>query len=116
MYIGGSLRPLLLSDSVRSERKCFQILRARISNFSGGHYVTLTCPCSIAAMADMRTLKNDRTRAANSDVDILGKLDYWRACLHECGLHTEAMVMGRAASEIRILRGQVSEKISKRRA
>ena len=67
-------------------------------------------------MADMHKLNNDRTRAANSDVDILGKLDYWRACLHECGLHTEAMVMGRAASEIQILRGQVSEKISKRRA
>jgi hypothetical protein len=67
-------------------------------------------------MADMHKLTNDRTRAANSDVDILGKLDYWRACLHECGLHTEAMVMGRAASEIRILRGQVSEKMPKRRA
>ena len=68
-------------------------------------------------MADMHQLSNDRTRAANSDVDILGKLDYWRAALHECGLHAEAMVMGRAASEIRILRGQVSEKkISKRRA
>lgn len=68
-------------------------------------------------MADMHQLSNDRTRAANSDVDILGKLDYWRAALHECGLHAEAMVMGRAASEIRILRGQVSEKkMSKRRA
>lgn len=68
-------------------------------------------------MADMHQLNNDRTRAAGSDVDILGKLDYWRAALHECGLHAEAMVMGRAASEIRILRGQVSEKkISKRRA
>ena len=50
-----------------------------MSNFSGAHYVALTCPWSIAPMADMRTLKNDRTRAANSDVDILGKLDYWRA-------------------------------------
>jgi len=96
--------------------QCFRTSRARISNFSGAHYVTLTCPCSIAPMADMHKLNNDRTRAASSDVDILGKLDYWRACLHECGLHTEAMVMGRAASEIRILRGQVSEKISKRRA
>ena len=67
-------------------------------------------------MADMQQFNNDRTRAANSDVDILGKLDYWRAALHECGLHAEAMVMGRAASEIRILRGQVSEKRSKRRA
>jgi hypothetical protein len=36
--------------------------------------------------------------------------------LHERGLHAEAMVMGRAASEIRILRGQVSEKLPKRRA
>jgi hypothetical protein len=67
-------------------------------------------------MADLHSLDNDRTRAANSDVDILGKLDYWRAVLHESGLHTEAMVMGRAASEIRILRGQVSEKLTKRRA
>jgi len=67
-------------------------------------------------MADMHSLKNDRTRAADSDVDILGKLDYWRALLHERGLHTEAMVMGRAASEIRILRGQVGDKRSKRRA
>ncbi len=67
-------------------------------------------------MADMHILTNDRARAANSDADILGKLDYWRAALHECGLHTEAMVMGRAASEIQILRGQVSEKMPKRRA
>jgi hypothetical protein len=67
-------------------------------------------------MADMHSLNNDRTRAADSDVDVLGKLDYWRALLHERGLHTEAMVMGRAASEIRILRGQVGEKASKRRA
>jgi hypothetical protein len=67
-------------------------------------------------MADMHSLDNDRTRAADSDVDILGKLDYWRSLLHERGLHTEAMVMGRAASEIRILRGQVVEKRSKRRA
>jgi hypothetical protein len=67
-------------------------------------------------MADMHSLNNDRTRAADSDVDILGKLDYWRGLLHERGLHTEAMVMGCAASEIRILRGQVSERTSKRRA
>jgi hypothetical protein len=67
-------------------------------------------------MADMHSLNNDRTHAADSDVDILGKLDYWRGLLHERGLHTEAMVMGRAASEIRILRGQVSERTSKRRA
>jgi hypothetical protein len=67
-------------------------------------------------MANMHALNNDRTRAADSDVDILGKLDYWRALLHERGLHTEAMVMGRAASEIRILREQVSEKLTKRRA
>jgi hypothetical protein len=64
----------------------------------------------------MHTLNNERTRAANSDVDVLGKLDYWRAILHERGLHAEALVMGRAASEIRILRGQVSEKAPKRRA
>jgi hypothetical protein len=67
-------------------------------------------------MADMHPFNNERTRAAASEVDILGKLDYWRAALHERGLHTEAMVMGRAASEIRILRGQVSEKLPKRRA
>ena len=67
-------------------------------------------------MAYTHALNNDRTRAADSDVDILGKLDYWRALLHERGLHTEAMVMGRAASEIRILREQVSEKLTKRRA
>ena len=64
-------------------------------------------------MANMHALNNDRTRAADSDVDILGKLDYWRALLHERGLHTEAMVMGRAAAEIRILREQVSEKLTK---
>ena len=67
-------------------------------------------------MANMHALNNDRTRAADSDVDILGKLDYWRALLHERGLHTEAMVMVRAAAEIRILREQVSEKLTKRRA
>jgi hypothetical protein len=67
-------------------------------------------------MANMHELKNDRTRAANSDVDILGKLDYWRAALHERGLHTEALVMGCAASTIRILQGQVGEKRSGRRA
>ena len=67
-------------------------------------------------MADTHALNNDRTRAADSDVDILGKLVYWRDLLHERGLHTEAMVMGRAASEIRILREQVSEKLTKRRA
>jgi hypothetical protein len=67
-------------------------------------------------MADMHVLNNDRTRAAESDVDILGKLEYWRAALHESGLHAEAMVMGRAASEIRILRGQVREMTPKRRA
>ena len=74
------------------------------------------CRALVRAMADMHSLNNDRTRAADSDVDILGKLDYWRGLLHERGLHTEAMVMGRAASEIRILRGQVSERTSKRRA
>jgi hypothetical protein len=31
-------------------------------------------------------------------------------------LHAEALVMGRAASEIRILRGQVREMMPKRRA
>ena len=67
-------------------------------------------------MADMLILDNDRTRAAESDVDILGKLEYWRAELHECGLHAEAMVMDRAASEIRILRGRVREMPPKRRA
>jgi hypothetical protein len=67
-------------------------------------------------MGDMHSLNNDRTRAADSDVDVLGKLDYWRALLHERGLHAEAMVMGRAASEIKLLRGQVGEKTSKRRA
>jgi hypothetical protein len=67
-------------------------------------------------MKDVHPLNNDRTRAADSDVDILGKLDYWRATLHERGLHAEAMVMGRAASEIRILRGRVNERMPKRRA
>jgi hypothetical protein len=41
-------------------------------------------------MADVHKFNNDRARAANSEVDILGKLDYWRAALHErvpcCGL------------------------------
>jgi hypothetical protein len=63
-------------------------------------------------MANLHALRNDRTRAAESDVDILGKLDYWRALLHERGLHTEAMVMARAASEIRVLRGIVSDRMT----
>ena len=67
-------------------------------------------------MADSLALDTERTRAADSDVDIVGKLDYWRNLLHDRGLHTEAMVMGRAASEIRILRAQVDEKMRKRRA
>jgi hypothetical protein len=67
-------------------------------------------------MSQVQSLNNERTRASDSDVDILGKLDYWRAMLHERGLHAEAMVMGRAASEIRILRGRVSERMPKRRA
>ena len=67
-------------------------------------------------MANVHELDNDRARAANSEVDILGKLDYWRVALHERGLHTEAMVMACAASTIKILRGQVSEKMPKRRA
>jgi hypothetical protein len=67
-------------------------------------------------MADVHEFNNDRARAANSEANILSKLDYWRAALHERGLHTEALVMGRAASTIKILRGQVSEKSPKRRA
>jgi hypothetical protein len=67
-------------------------------------------------MADVHKLNNDRARAANSEADILGKLDYWRAGLHERGLHTEAMVMGCAASTIKILLGQLGEKTPKRRA
>jgi hypothetical protein len=66
-------------------------------------------------MADVHKFNNDRARAANSEVDIVGKLDYWRAALHERSLHTEAMAMGCAASTIKILRGQVSEKLAKRR-
>jgi hypothetical protein len=67
-------------------------------------------------MADPLALENDRTRAAHMDVDILGKLDYWRTLLHDRGLHTEALVMGRTASEIRLLRAQVDERVRKRRA
>jgi hypothetical protein len=67
-------------------------------------------------MAKVHKLNNDRARAADTEVDILGKLDYWRAALHERGLHAEAMVMGCAASTIKILRSQVSEKLPKRRA
>jgi hypothetical protein len=66
-------------------------------------------------MADVHELNNERARAASSEVDILGKLDYWRTALHERGLHAEAMVMGCAASTIKILRGQVSEGTPKRR-
>jgi hypothetical protein len=36
--------------------------------------------------------------------------------LHDRGLHTEALVMGRAASEIRLLRAQAYESGRKRRA
>jgi hypothetical protein len=67
-------------------------------------------------MANVHKFNNDRARAADSDVDILGKLDYWRSALHERGLHAEAMVMGCAASTIKILRAQVGEKLPKRRA
>jgi len=91
-------------------------VRPKPAFFSGAHYVNLTCPCSIPLMADMHELDNDRARAASSEDDILGKLDYWRSVLHERGLHTEAMVMGCAASTIKILRGQVREKLPKRRA
>jgi hypothetical protein len=58
-------------------------------------------------MANVHKFNNDRARAADSEVDILGKLEYWRS---------EAMVMGCAASTIKILRGQISEKMPKRRA
>ena len=58
----------------------------------------------------------NKGEAFYGEVDILGKLEYWRAALHERGLHTEAMVMGCAASTIKILRGRVSEKTPKRRA
>jgi hypothetical protein len=67
-------------------------------------------------MADVHEFNNDRARAAKSEADILSKLEHWRVVLHERGLHTEAMVMGRAASTIKILRSQVSEKLPKRRA
>ena len=67
-------------------------------------------------MADPLALDNERTRAANSDADVVGKLDYWRTVLHDRGLHTEALVMGRAASEIRLLRTQAYEGARKRRA
>jgi hypothetical protein len=67
-------------------------------------------------MPDLLPLDNDRTRAAQMDADIVGKLDYWRTLLHDRGLHTEALVMGRAASEIRSLRAQVEEKLRRRRA
>jgi len=70
----------------------------------------------LPVMADMHEFDNDRARAANSEEDILGKLDFWRSALHERGLHTEAMVMGCAASTIKILRGQVRERMPKRRA
>jgi hypothetical protein len=66
-------------------------------------------------MAHVHIVNNERTRAASSEVDILAKLDYWRTALHERGLHTEALVMGCAASTIKLLRGQVSEATPKRR-
>jgi hypothetical protein len=66
-------------------------------------------------MANVHELNNKRARAASSEVDILARLDYWRTALHERGLHTEAMVMGCAASTIKILRGQISEGAPKRR-
>jgi len=67
-------------------------------------------------MANPLALDNERTRAANSDADVVGKLDYWRTALHDRGLHAEALVMGRAASEIRLLRAQAYESGRKRRA
>ena len=66
-------------------------------------------------MANVQKLNNERTLAAGSELDILARLDHWRTALHERGLHAEAMVMGCAASTIKILRGQVSEKAPKRR-
>ena len=66
-------------------------------------------------MADLHKLNNERTRAASSELDILARLDHWRTELHERGLHAEAMVMGCAASTIKILRGQVGERTPKRR-
>jgi len=67
-------------------------------------------------MANPIALDNERTHAADSDADVVGKLDYWRTALHDRGLHTEALVMGRAASEIRLLRAQAYEIGRKRRA
>ena len=69
-----------------------------------------------AAWPTCMSLTTPEPAPANSEVDILCKLEYWRAVLHERGLHTEAMVMACAASTIKILRAQVSEKTPKRRA
>ena len=62
-------------------------------------------------MAEIHELKNVRTRAANSEVGILAQIDYWRTDLHERGL-----VMGRAASAIKLLREQARESTPKRSA
>jgi hypothetical protein len=66
-------------------------------------------------MADVHEFNHERARATSSEVDILARLDYWRTALHERGLHAEAMVMGCAASTIKILRGQVGARAPKRR-
>lgn len=49
-------------------------------------------------------LPNDRTSAANSDADLIGRMYFWSTLLAGKGLHTEAMVMREGAVEIEILR------------
>jgi hypothetical protein len=56
-----------------------------------------------------RSLDNERTRAALSDADIVGRMHYWAAALHGLGLHAEGLVMSAGANEILLLRAQVND-------
>jgi hypothetical protein len=61
----------------------------------------------MAANRDPRSLDNERTRAALSDADIVGRMHYWAAALHGVGLHVEGVVMTTGANEIQLLRSQL---------
>jgi hypothetical protein len=56
-----------------------------------------------------RSLDNERTRAALSDTDIVGRMHYWAAALHGVGLHAEGLVMTTGANEILLLRAQLND-------
>jgi hypothetical protein len=61
----------------------------------------------MAEQHDSLSLDNERMRAALSDADIVGRMHYWAAALHNVGLHAEGLVMSTGANEILLLRAQL---------